>query len=94
MPILVLPDSNSTVGASNINFEWIRGGSNSGSRIIDSLFISPNSNFSNFSKLIRSSVNQVVVDTLSVGDYFWRVKSYDVSGNLSDFSSTRKFSVN
>lgn len=93
-PDLLEPDTNAMILGNNIDFKWSRGGTNTGSEIIDSLYISQNSSFSSFYRLERTSDNMVQIDSLPTGNYFWRVKSFDAAQNKSEFSETREITVN
>jgi hypothetical protein len=85
-PFLTYPANNAIITAGlDDTLMW-----NSDSDIlIDSVFIDDDSLFATPSKF--SSSNMTLVSTFPNGIYFWKVKSFDYSGNESNFSSTRKF---
>jgi hypothetical protein len=96
-PQLTLPNNNSTQLASQvINFSWNTG--------VDSGVVQSNvsylieiSNSNTFSSIIQSS--NVITSTIqltfsNIGDYYWRVKSVDSAGNISNYSTVYKFTIN
>lgn len=93
-PLLLEPDTNAVISDDKIDFKWSRGIVNTGAEIIDSLYISQNSSFASFYRMARTSDNLAVIDSLPFGNYFWRVKSFDAAKNESEFSETRKLTVN
>ena len=94
LPNLLEPDSNAVISDYRIDFKWNRAGLNNGAEIMDSLYISQNSSFSSLYRAFRTKDNLVVVDSLPLGSYFWRVKSFDAAGNESTFTASRKLTVN
>ncbi len=50
-----------------------------------------NINFNSLDAFKRVAGNQVSVDNLSAGTYYWRVRAQDNSGNLGDWSSPASF---
>jgi hypothetical protein len=89
-PALQEPDSGSVVDDTNIDFRWTRG-TNTGSSLTDTMFLATDANMQNISQVIISKINIVVIDTLSDGLYYWRVRSSDAAGNVSDYSQTHSF---
>lgn len=95
IPLLSYPAANVTINdsaltASTIAFGWVRG-VNAGSAIHDSLYIASDSLFSTIfdSALLTDTTYSKSFTT--AGNYYWKVRSYDVAGNKSNYSVTRKF---
>jgi hypothetical protein len=94
-PLLNYPANNITVNdsiltASTIIFGWFRG-VNTGSAIHDSLYIATDSLFSTiFDSTVLTDTTYSKPFT-TAGSYFWKIRSYDIAGNKSSYSVTRKF---
>lgn len=96
-PALLLPnDQDSTtfnIGTKTkaaINLSWDRG-TVSGSTITDSVLVYQVPATSNF--LYKSTTSTTYSDSLPVGKYFWKIRSYDAAGNKSAYSVVRSFKV-
>lgn len=73
-----------------VNFIWQNGVDKNWS--YDSLYLYKDLITSNPFKY-KISANTFTSDTLQTGNYFWRVKSFDVVDNSSSFSETRSFKI-
>lgn len=93
-PSLLEPDTNAVVSDNLIDFRWSRGSTNAGSVITDTLFLATDGNFINLTHTIPTRSTLFVLDTLSPGQYYWRVRSADAAGNSSSYSTTRTFTRN
>ena len=98
VPTLSVPLNNAIINGTNaadVEFKWTVTSSGLAPEF-DSLEIYKDSLLSGDSLLSkhRSTVKNVVIDTLVPGDYYWRVKRIDAAGNASDFSNVRKVIVN
>ncbi|MBI2269773.1 MAG: hypothetical protein HYU69_05375 [Bacteroidetes bacterium] len=96
-PTLLLPnDQDSTtfsVGTKSkaaINLSWDRG-TVSGSAITDSVLVYQVPATSNF--LYKSTTSTIYSDSLPLGTYYWKIRSYDAAGNKSAYSVVRSFKV-
>lgn len=90
IPVLQEPDSAAIVDDNLIDIKWSRG-TNTGSSLLDSLFLASDEDMQNITHTIISRSNSVVLDTLSDGLYYWRVSSTDAAGNYSGYSDIRSF---
>lgn len=61
--------------------------------ISSTLEISTDSSFTNIIYSYDNASSPVEHEFGSIGDYYWRVKSYDAAGNESQFSDIRKITV-
>lgn len=91
-PVLKLPQNNEEYTSSDIiQFSWERDQESIPS-ITDNLFIA---NDSLFDQVIidKECPNPNYENIFDTGIYFWKVNSVDKAGNVSDFSSYRRFIV-
>lgn len=87
---LETPGSNVVV-TSPVQFTWTRP-ANTGSAIRDTLFITKDSTFATTLFKKGSSVSSYTLkDSLSLGKYYWRVRSYDAAGNTGTYSNKSAF---
>ncbi len=91
-PILISPSNRQSLSASPINFQWQRQ-SVGVSSVRDSLIISQDSLFFQIHLNLSLSTNSFSIDTLSSGDYYWRVRTADKAGNLGAYSDTYRFTA-
>lgn len=91
-PSLTRPLNNQLIQNIPIQLEWNRANTQ-GASVYDSLFIASDSSF--LTPLWRESLSQTTfqIDTLSSGQYFWKVKSIDKAGNQGEFSSIFSFQL-
>jgi hypothetical protein len=95
-PVLVAPTDNSffTTPPTTLTFDW----TSDSDALIDSLFVSTDSTFGNINVLqLALSASQGGYNwtgALSGTVYFWRVRSTDAAGNISNYSATYRFDVN
>lgn len=96
-PTLLLPnDQDSTTFAigtktkATINLSWDRG-TVSGSAITDSVLVYQVPATSSF--IYKSTTSTTYSDSLPVGKYYWKIRSYDAAGNKSAYSVIRSFKV-
>ena len=95
IPVLLEPDTNAVINDTKVDFRWSRGtGQNTGSLITDTLFLASDINMLNKTHVIPTSATIEVIDTMSTGVYYWRVRSADAAGNSSNYSETRKLTIN
>lgn len=95
-PTLDSPDPAEEVDI-EVTFSWIRN-EDSGSPIVkDSLFISTDQDFTtDLEEIVSVETSHKKEFNVSQGSsqtYYWRVKSIDAAGNVSNYSSTREFTV-
>ncbi len=78
-------------GTSDIDFKWSRDTMAEGY----TLELSRDSAFSKIEKSVSTTMQNISIASLSLGDYYWRVKSDSrtLSGNASAYSNTGRFSV-
>lgn len=88
-PLLVLPITNDTAN-NPFSLHWDRG-TVTGSPITDTVYLYTDSLATLLYKEEKNSTSHT--DSITVGSYFWRVRSVDKAGNLSDYSETRKFTI-
>lgn len=92
VPTLVTPAANVTLTDSVVTLYWDRG-ITSGSALYDSVYIYDDTLVYLPVKAVKTQ-NTSGTHTLNTSeDYFWRVRSFDAAGNKSNYSATRKFSV-
>lgn len=94
IPALNLPNNNSLIVQDSMYLKWTRG---SNDVMYDSLFISTDS-FSSQIRNISVSAKLIQINSISPGlstnnFYFWRLKSIDSAGNISNYSNIRKFKL-
>lgn len=93
MPLLLTPANDSTV-FSPLTFSWQRAAATGvvHTPIRDSLYIYANPQLT---ILLRSVglAGTTYTDTLSSGNYYWRVRSVDGAGNMSSFSAPFHFFI-
>jgi len=91
IPQLISPENSATLTNGVVQFSW-SANNTGGSSIVDSLFVFSDPAQSELLIGIQSKNNQHT-DTLSAGAYYWKVRSWDVAGNYSEFSELRNFTV-
>ncbi|QNR23221.1 fibronectin type III domain-containing protein [Croceimicrobium hydrocarbonivorans] len=91
-PQLISPSNGQSLSNASVNFQWLhyRMG---GASIRDSIQLATDSLFLLIYADAEVRGTSLVVDTLSSGQYFWRLKSIDKAGNRSPFSSVRSFQI-
>ncbi len=96
-PTLTYPAANATINdsiltASLLTFRWTRG-TNTGSTLKDSLYLSTDSVFSTsgtvFKVLVTDTTYAYTMQTANT--YYWRIKPLDAAGNVGTISSWKKF---
>lgn len=87
---LWLPDNNSNFQSQSFDFAW-QTITDSGSPLFDSLYVYSDSLVTQFAAYEGNQGS--VTDSLGIGTYFWRVRTFDEAGNEGGFSSTRKFTI-
>lgn len=87
-PAITFPTFNDTVNAGPVLLQWNRGLDN-GSPITDSVFLYSDS-LNTLSGIYYSTTNNYNL-TVNPGLYYWRVRSRDLAGNSSTYSTTFKF---
>lgn len=96
IPVLTYPSDDATINDSTltnseITFRWQRG-SNSGSEIKDSLYVSTDSLFLSGIIVSVHLADTVYTKAMTTEDeYFWKVRSIDAAGNYGNNSVIRKF---
>jgi hypothetical protein len=91
-PVLLFPANNIQVPDSNIHFKWSSGQDLVASLPFDSLFVAPDSSFTQL--LVKKRITtELFTDSLGTGTYWWHIKSYDKAGNNSK-SNSYKLIVN
>ena len=95
LPVPSIPGSDATIGGGNIEFKWTVS-QIAGAPEYDTLEVYKDANLTADSLVgkYHTDSKSVVIDTLIIGDYFWRVKRFDEAGNNSDYTTARKFIVN
>ncbi len=90
-PLLKVPANSDTLSAGGINFSWSRP-DKTGSPIYDSLFVSSLEDMSTI--LYKQRVTDTAASvSLTAGNYWWRVRSFDLAGNRGNYSTTNKILV-
>lgn len=89
-PTLIAPANTSNV-MSPVLFSWNRA-SDSGTQLSDSLYIYSDLALQN---IVYSGSESTTSHTeeLTAGVYYWRVKTFDMAGNIGSFSTTRTVTV-
>lgn len=87
-PAITFPTFNDTVNAGPVLLQWNRGLDN-GSPITDSVFVYSDS-LNTLSGIYYSMSNSYNL-TVNPGLYYWRVRSRDLAGNSSPYSTLFKF---
>ncbi|MGD1848245.1 MAG: hypothetical protein ACFB10_22865 [Salibacteraceae bacterium] len=86
------PASNSVITqGTTINFNWLQAPDN-GTATFDTLYIAGDSLFSNI-EFKGEFISPGYSDTLSVGNHFWRLRTFDAAGNSSNFSNSFRVTV-
>lgn len=92
IPSLTSPANNTTVTNNTISFSWTRTPV-TGSSEFDSLYVYTDSGLNNL--LLKDRVTSPHSETISnAGTYFWKMKAFDVAGNVSAQSGTFSFIIN
>ncbi|OFY88369.1 MAG: hypothetical protein A3K10_11890 [Bacteroidetes bacterium RIFCSPLOWO2_12_FULL_31_6] len=94
-PTLIYPFNTDSISTYPFTMSWNRWGE-TGSPIADSLHLASDSLFTSITtvlKTISSDSTYSVSDTLTSGNYFWFITSFDAAGNISSNSDTIKFYV-
>ncbi len=91
IPELISPENNFISNDSVQNFKWVRP-LDFGSTVQDSLYLYGDSLMTNLvhKKMIYGTN---YVHELDIGNFYWRVRSADAVGNLSDFSEVHKLMI-
>lgn len=93
-PNLVSPNDQQ-VSPSIVSFNWTNG-SDAGavqSTITNTIQISSDINFNSIVHTFNTSNNSYQYIFENSGSYYWRVKSFDAAGNVSDFSNVRSVNI-
>lgn len=87
-PTLVSPTNQQTT-TSNVTFNWTNGTDtgNVPSPITNTIEISTDTNFNTITHSATTSNNSYAYEFENTGTYYWRVKSEDSAGNMSDYST-------
>lgn len=97
VPVLVSPIEDEVLSTGTIDLTWTLA-SDTGSVQSPITTIVEIAQDDAFSVILETiSVNDVEVLSLSftsVGDYYWRIKTEDAAGNSSEYSASRKFTLN
>lgn len=91
-PTLLSPTDMSTISSFPATFSW-NSDNASGSQVSNKLEIYTDTTSFNLAYDYTTTNNAAPLDTLSTGNYFWRVKSEDAAGNISPYSSIYEFTV-
>lgn len=89
-PVPVSPADNAIV-TNPFTLSWSQTTDN-GSSIYDSLYIYGNFNQDTLIEGIRTA-NSSYTDSLTLGDYYWKLRAIDSAGNKSGYSNLNKFVV-
>ncbi len=93
-PLLSFPANNAVIANdSSFTFSWSRG-IETGTTIKDSFFIYNDTLMTDVKFESFQDNPSYTVDSLETGNYFWRVRSIDMAGNKSNYSSLRKLIIN
>ncbi len=87
---LWLPADNDAFISQSFDFAW-QTVSDAGSPIIDSLYVYSDSLVTLYDSYLGVQGN--VTDSVEVGTYYWRVRTFDEAGNEGGYSEVRKFTV-
>ncbi|UTW62098.1 hypothetical protein KFE98_19135 [bacterium SCSIO 12741] len=85
------PQDNATQPDGNVVFTWTRP-SDSGTPLYDSLFLYSDPGLTTLIKKV-SGAGQTYSDSLTAGDYYWRIRATDRAGNVGTFSVSRKVTI-
>ena len=92
-PSLLTPLDNEVITSQPFNYQWSRDAGIQVSSILgDSLYVYSDS-LVTLTGDVFFTTSTTVSDSLPMGTYFWRVRTVDNSGNISGFSTARKFTV-
>lgn len=86
-PILNLPSNNSSQNDGNVTFTWNRP-NDEGTIVKDSFFIYTDASLTNLYRPVAILTSPSYSDSLAVGTYYWRVRSFDEADNSSSYSTT------
>jgi len=93
IPVLTSPSNQKViVVGTKISFSWYSGVDGEDNWAYDSLYLYTGS-LNNAPKRIYRVTKSYVDSTLTVGSYFWKVKSFDSVDNGSSISVTREFTI-
>lgn len=90
-PTLISPANASTTSTTSINFQWNRTAI-SGSAEKDSIYVYTESALTNLN--FKDKGTSPYNKTLTIGTYYWFVKSFDDAGNESARSTVFNFTIN
>jgi hypothetical protein len=89
-PLLTSPANNSTHNTNQINFSWVQG--TSLALQTDTLYLYSDSLITLINKVYTTNA-QVQYNFSNIGAYFWRLRSADAAGNISEYSEVRKLTI-
>lgn len=87
---LWLPENNATFQSQSFDFAW-QDVSDDGAPLIDSLYVYTDSLITLYTSYMGNQGS--VTDSLEVGTYYWRVRTFDEAGNIGSYSDTRRFTI-
>jgi hypothetical protein len=87
---LWLPEHNAVFQSQTFDFAW-QSITDDGAPTIDSLYLYSDSLVTVYDRY--EGVQGSVTDSVAIGTYFWRVRTYDEAGNVGGYSAARKFTV-
>lgn len=85
-----LPADNAVLQSQTFDFAW-QTVTDDGAPLFDSLYVYSDSLATEYASF--EGIQGSVSDSLEVGTYFWRVKTFDEAGNAGDYSVARKLTV-
>ncbi|TBN02952.1 hypothetical protein EYD45_10370 [Hyunsoonleella flava] len=91
VPVQVYPLSNTLCIDNNVVFEWNASTDNEGNPITYRVEVSENSDFSSLAYNVSSSATSRVITLEKGKSYYWRLKSRDIKGEESAYSSVSQF---
>ena len=85
------PIDNASQTDGKVVFNWTRP-TDSGTPLYDSLFLYSDPGLTTLIQKV-SGAGQTYSDSLSPGDYYWRIRATDRAGNIGTFSTSRKLTI-
>jgi hypothetical protein len=90
LQMVTLPQNAASL-ISPVQFEW-EGNTDDGSDTFDSIYVYSNSNLQTI--IWKDKVlNDTISHSFDSGTYYWRIKTFDIAGNSSEFSESRTFII-
>lgn len=86
---VLIPQDGEVINTQQVSFSWLRH-ADSGSQVYDSLIVIDSKARIVLSEKIETTY---YTDSLSQGDYYWYLKTYDIAGNYGGYTQPSLFTI-